>query len=348
MKTIRLSALFVISIILLNRLSAFSAEAPKTGVPVAKIGNTVLTEDDLRKEMGMSYYEAENQLYQVKKAWVDQKVKGILMAQAAKDAKLSLADWQKREIDGKMAPLTDQEIDQWAPKFGVQGSSIPASAEQYKAMKEQAKNYLTMQRRTQRENELYQQLTQQGNSLVLFFNKPEAPIISVTILSDDPSKGPKSAPVTIIEFTDFQCPYCKRSQDTIHQVLTAYGSKIRFVEKQYPLPFHNRAKPSAEAVLCAHDQGKFWEMHDKLFPSQSLESADFTRFATEVGLNVKKFESCLATGKMSARVDKDMDEAKRVGVRGTPHFFVNGRVINGAQPFEAFKAIIDEELAKKK
>lgn len=348
MKTNRLSAPFVITLLSLAIPALHAADAPKAAAPVAKIGTTVLSEDDLRKDMGMSLYEAENQLYQIKKGWVDQKAKAILMAQAAKEAGLSLAEWQKREIDKKALPPTELEIDQWTQRFSQQGSTTPPTPDQYKAMKEKAKNHLLQQRRQQRETEVYMQLTQKAGVVEVYFTKPDAPVVNVTLLPDDPSKGPKSAPVTIIEFTDFQCPYCKRSQETLNQVTKTYGDKVRIVEKQYPLPFHNRAKPAAEAALCAQEQGKFWEMHHKLFPSQTLESADFTRFATEIGLNVKKFETCVSTGKMSARVDKDADEGKRVGVRGTPHFFINGRVINGAQPFESFKTIIDEELAKKK
>lgn len=347
MKTTRLSAVFALSLAVSAPAALFATETPKTAAPVAKIGTTVLNEDDLRKDMGTTLYDVENQVYQIRKSWVDQKAKAILFAQKAKEAGLSLAEWQKREIDAKVPAPTLQEIDQMSQRYMNRQSTAPITDAEYASMKQRAKDAIINQRKMAREMEVYTQIAAAGG-VEYFFTKPEAPIINVTLLPDDPAKGPKNAPVTIIEFTDFQCPYCKRSQDTLKQVVQAYGEKVRIVEKQYPLPFHNRAKPAAEAALCAKEQGKFWEMHDKLFPSQSLEAADFTKFATEIGLNVSKFNSCMDSGKMGARVDKDLDEGKRVGVRGTPHFFVNGKVINGAQPFEAFKAIIDEELAKKK
>ncbi len=333
--------------ILAFAMGPLGAEDAKAPAPVAKIGSTILTENDLHKDQGMTVFDAENQLYEIKKNWVDSKAKPILFNQAAKDAGLSFQAWQAKEIDGKAAPLSEQELDQMTPRFAVRGSTVPPTDAQYAAMKKQAREYLIQQKRAQRENEVYQQLVQKY-PIEMFFTKPEAPHINVTYAADDPIKGAKSAPVTIIEFTDFQCPYCKRSQDTLHQVEQVYGSKVALVERQYPLPFHNRAKPAAEAALCAKDQGKFWEMHDKLFPSQSLEDADIKRFATEVGLNQKKFDQCLAEHKYGPRIEADIADGQRYGVRGTPHFFINGRPISGAQPFEAFKSAIDEELAKKK
>ncbi len=348
MKNTMVSLSLAFPILLALSQVARAEEAAKAPTPIAKIGTTILTEEDLRKDMGMSLYEAENQLYQIKKNWVDQKAKVLLMTQAAKDAKLSLQEWTKKEIDEKVTPPTQQEIDQWAPRFGVQGSTKQPTEADYTAMKEKAKQYLQQQRRSAKETEVYQRLVAQSGAVELLFAKPDAPHIDVSYTADDPVRGPKSAPITIIEFTDFQCPYCKRSQDTLKKVLEVYGDQVKIVEKQFPLSFHNRAKPAAEAVLCAKEQGKFWEMHSKVFPSQSLEDADFTRFATEIGLNMKKFNKCYTEHRMAPRIDADMAEGQRVGVRGTPHFFINGRPINGAQPFEAFKAIIDEELSKKK
>lgn len=345
MKTTR-TALSTLSLLLLTGLSLYAAESKAT-TPIAKVGDVILTEEDLKKDVGMNLYEAENALFQLKKNWVDQKARAILAQQAAKEAKLTVQAWQAKEIDSKVAVPTSQEIDQLAPRFAVRNSTTPPTEAEYARMKEQAKQALLNQRRSQQESAVFQQLAAKA-PLQLFFAQPELPKIDVSYGADDPVRGPKSAPITIIEFTDFQCPYCKRSQDTLKQVEAVYGDKVKIVEKQYPLQFHNRAKPAAEAVLCAKEQGKFWELHDKLFPSQSLEDADITRFATEVGLNMPKFQKCLADHKYAAKVEADTAEGLRYGVRGTPHFFINGRPINGAQPFEAFKTVIDQELEKLK
>ena len=351
MKITRSSVIFVACFLSFGASVLHSAEPAavpaKASTPVAKVGTVILTEEDMRKDMGMNLYEAENQLYQIKKGWVDQKVKNVLFDQAAKEAGLSRAAWQARDIEGKITPPSQQEIDQLAPRFAAQGSTVPPVGADLAKLKDQAKQYLEGQKRTQQENMVYQQLLAK-NPVDLLFTKPEAPRIDVTYAADDPVKGPKNAPVTIVEFTDFQCPFCKRSQDALRQIESVYADKVKLVARQYPLPFHNRAKPAAEAALCALEQGKFWEMRDKLFDKQELSDADFTRYAKEIGLKEKKFAACLAEHKYAARIDGDIADGQRFGVRGTPHFFINGTPISGAQPFENFKSVIDDELAKKK
>ncbi|SRR6266700_379468 len=344
MKIARLSTVFVFSVILSAVGMLRAEEAAKASAPVAKIGGTVLTEDDLRKDMGMNLYQVENQLYVTKKNWVDQKAKAIIFGQAAKEAGLNLQAWQAREIDGKITPPIQQEIDQWATRFGVQGSTVPPSDAQYKAMKEQAKQYLSQQKRAQRESELYQQLSQKS-PIELFFTKPEAPHIDVTYTKDSPIKGPKDAPVTIIEFTDFQCPWCKRSQDSVKATEQAYGNKIKFVDRMFPLTsMHPRAMPSAEAAYCAKEQGKYWEVREKLFASQTMSDADFKQFAKEEGLNEKKFDACMSSHKYASQIQGDMADGQRFGVSGTPTFFVNGLQTSFPQLQETVKS----ELEKKK
>jgi protein-disulfide isomerase len=149
-------------------------------------------------------------------------------------------------------------------------------------------------------------------------------------------------------FSDYECPYCKRGEDVVAQVMSTYGDKIRLVFRDYPLPFHANARPAAEAAKCANAQGKFWEYHDKLFANQaSLGVEDLKRYAGEVGLDQAQFDSCVGERKFQNDVQADLDAGQQVGVDGTPAFFINGRMLSGAQPFEAFKSVIDEELAAK-
>ncbi len=168
-------------------------------------------------------------------------------------------------------------------------------------------------------------------------------------VGDAPIKGPKNAPVTIVEFSDFQCPFCGRVPPTLKQLESDYGNKIRIAFRMQPLPFHDHAQLAAEAALAAHEQGKFWEMHDLLFANQQkLERADLENYAKQLGLNMDKFKSALDTGKFKGVIDKDKAEAAKVGANGTPTFFINGNRLVGAQPADAFKKMIDAELAKKK
>jgi protein-disulfide isomerase len=163
------------------------------------------------------------------------------------------------------------------------------------------------------------------------------------------SKGDKDAPIQLVEFSDFECPFCARAHPTIQQVLSAYGDKIRFVYRHYPLPNHPNAKPAAEASACALEQDRFWPFHDRLFANTSkLAGTDLKAHAASAGLDMARFTSCFESRKYKDQVERDITEAGGAGVTGTPAFFINGRPLEGAQPFEAFKRVIDEELAARK
>jgi len=179
--------------------------------------------------------------------------------------------------------------------------------------------------------------------------QPDPKAVYKVPVGDAPVKGPADALVTIVEFSDFQCPFCSRVEGTIKQVVETYGKDVRVAFKQNPLPFHNNAAIAAEASLAAHDQGKFWEMHEKLFANQNaLEREKLDGYAKELGLNAAKFKEALDNKKHKATIDADQKLARDLGASGTPSFFINGRSLRGAQPFDAFKTLIDEELAKAK
>jgi protein-disulfide isomerase len=168
-------------------------------------------------------------------------------------------------------------------------------------------------------------------------------------VGESAAKGPKDAWITIIEVSDFQCPFCKRVNETLDEVKKTYGDDVRVVFKHNPLPFHKRALPAAMAAECAKDQGKFWEMHDILFDNgRALEDKDLESYATKVGLNIGTYTKCMESKKYEKSIREDQRIASALGARGTPAFFINGRFLSGAQPFDKFKAIIDEELAKAK
>jgi len=168
------------------------------------------------------------------------------------------------------------------------------------------------------------------------------------VAGESPSKGPKGAPLQVIIFSDFQCPFCSRVEPTLTQMEKEYAGKVRFVWKNYPLPFHNNAEPAAEAAMAANAQGKFWQMHDKLFANQQqLDRAALEKYGTELGLNMGKFKADLDAAKYKSAIESETKEGQAVGVTGTPAVFINGRKISGAYPFETFKKIADEELAKK-
>ena len=161
-----------------------------------------------------------------------------------------------------------------------------------------------------------------------------------------PEKGAEDA-LAIVEFSDFQCPYCGRVTSTLKQVEEEYGDRVRIVFKHLPLAMHPKAPAAHAAAEAAHRQGKFWEMHDRIFANQAqLDPDKFAEYAQEIGLDMDAYESDLTSSEVKARIDADSREAAQLGVTGTPAFFVNGRFLSGAQPFSAFKALSDEELGR--
>jgi protein-disulfide isomerase len=178
-----------------------------------------------------------------------------------------------------------------------------------------------------------------------------APAADTTVykvtLDDAPVQGPSSALITLVEFSDYQCPFCSRANGTVEQLEKDYAGKIRVAMKQTPLSFHPHAKPAASAALAAGEQGKYWEMHSKLFGNQNaLEDQQIEGYARDLGLNMEKYKSDLASSKVDEHLKRDQAQATSLGVTGTPAFFINGRKITGAQPIENFKKIIDEEISK--
>ena len=158
--------------------------------------------------------------------------------------------------------------------------------------------------------------------------------------------GPADAPITIVEFSDYQCPFCRRWHDEVYgELLAAYPGKIRLVYRHFPLSsIHPNATSAAEAAMCAGEQDAYWPFHEKLFSSEALGNNTYLQYAQDLGLNMSSFESCLSDRKYQQAVDEDLNFAVDLGIRSTPTFFVNGLAIVGAQPLDVFQQIIDKEL----
>ena len=177
-------------------------------------------------------------------------------------------------------------------------------------------------------------------------NKQEKEKYNVDI-GDAPFKGPKDAPVTIIEFSEYQCPFCKVAEPTLEKIMETYKDKIKLVYKHNPLPNHENAFLASEAAVEAARQGKFWEMHKKLYENQqNLKMENLIKYAEEIKLDIESFKKNLNDHKHENYIRDNMKQASSVGAKGTPTFFINGRKLVGAQPFEAFKDVIEDELKR--
>lgn len=199
--------------------------------------------------------------------------------------------------------------------------------------------------------------TKAPRSVAPLGNQPEQGQVVKVSPDDDPSLGNKNAPITMIEFSDFQCPFCRAFwRDTLPQLKKEYidTGKVRLVYRDYPLSIHPGALPAAMAAECADDQGKFWEYHDKIFTEEDkggtgtvpFGAPELKKWAKDLGLDTGKFNSCLDSSKYKGEVDKDTADGNTAGVSGTPSFFINGRLLVGAQPFAQFKTVIDAALNK--
>ena len=176
---------------------------------------------------------------------------------------------------------------------------------------------------------------------------PDPNKIHTVAIGGAPAKGPETAPITIVEFSDFQCPFCARVVPTLQQVQDTYKDNVRIVWKHLPLSIHKDAVGAALAAEAARKQGKFWEFHDKLFTDRTkLGAEDLKQHAKDLQLDISRFEADLLSGEEKKRIDADVAEAVALGITGTPGIFVNGRFVAGAQPFDVFAKIIDEELTK--
>lgn len=179
-------------------------------------------------------------------------------------------------------------------------------------------------------------------------NEPEVPLADVPVVAEgDHVKGGVNAKVTLIEYSDFECPYCLRHFETMQKIAADYGDKVKIVFRHFPLSFHEEAQKAAEASECAAEQGKFWEMHDKIFEANSAKTMSVAKWKEEaksLGLDTKKFDDCLDSGKYTSKITEVMSGASAAGVEGTPATFVNGELVSGAVPYEQLKGMIDAQL----
>ncbi len=278
-------------------------------------------------------------IYEARRSAIDDIAGEKLIAMDAKARGVDAAALIDQEITSKIKTVTDADVSDWydANRSRVQGASLDQ-------VRGPIRNLLTQQRTAVAYQAFVDQLKLKTPVLVTL-EPPRQKIAT----AGSPSQGPANAPVEIVEFSDFQCPYCFRAHPTVKQVLSTYGSKVRFVYRNYPLPSHPNARPAAEAAQCANEQGQFWAYHDRLFADQSkLDDADLKASAAALGMDAAKFNACFDSHKYKDRVEADLQAGNEAGVNGTPAFFINGRMLSGAQPYEEFKKVIDEELAVKR
>jgi protein-disulfide isomerase len=325
----------------ISERSSGSTGDPKT--PVARIGGQVITAGELDKaaKAQVTRIEAEHaeQVHSAKSQALDQMIeKRLLEAQAKKDG-LTPEKVIDREVTSKLTTLSDAELHTNYDQMQARGQQLPP----FDQIKGQLANYLKDRKSGELRKAYIDKL--RGEAKVETMLPPLLPP-KIEVSAEGPAKGEDKARVTIVEFSDFQCPFCSRAEATVKELLDKYKGKVRLVYRDYPLPSHNMAQKASEAAHCAGDQGKYWQMHEKLFANQSaLAVPQLKDHAKGLGLDASKFDHCLDSGEKAKIVEASKKAGDEAGVNGTPAFFINGRLISGARPFGDFKEIIDYELS---
>ena len=306
---------------------------------VATLGGRKITLAELDKITSAQLHDLEEQRFQIRRDGLDKYINETLVKEAAGRANLTEETYLKQEVDSKIKLPSEAEV---AEFFKHNTGQLPPGAklEEYR---ERIVAFLSRQAHSERAKEVFSQL-RKDTAVEILLTPPPKPRVQVA--AEGPTRGPSEAKVTIVEFSDFECPYCRTGHDTVEKVMQKYEGKVRLTFRHFPLPFHSHARKAAEASLCAEAQGKFWPFHDLLFAEQkNLAVPQLKEHASKVGLDAAKFASCLDSGEQAKAVDVDMKAGEAAGVRGTPAFFINGIMISGAHSAEEFERLIDAELA---
>jgi protein-disulfide isomerase len=311
--------------------------ASRDGKPVAVVAGNPIYESELLQQTSGQLQQLRNQEYEIKRTALDNLVTQHLVAAEAEAQNISIADLLNREVDSKVRETTEEEIKAF---YEGQKDRINRPLEE---VKDQIAGLLKQNRGQQARQDYFALLRKKLPVTILL--EPARQNIQ-----PDPTRmrGPAAAPITIVEFSDFQCPFCLKAYPTVRAVLAKYGDKIKFSYRDFPLRnIHGQAQEAAEAARCAQDQDKFWQFHDYLFENPGdLSRARLMETAEKLSLDSAALELCLESGKHRNEIEKDYQEALQAGINGTPAFYINGIFLNGSQPASAFEQIIDSELAR--
>jgi protein-disulfide isomerase len=315
-----------------------SPQEPGEDRVMAEVDGEFITAEAVEEALGYRLYQLKQQLYRLQRQKLDELIAEKLLQRAAAGQGISVQQLLEAEVMAKVQ-VTDQEV-----KAFYQEHKDSLQAPEAVAW-EAIKRHLEHTKQAELKSQLVEGLRARAQ-VRDYLQAPARLQVDYLVVPGAPFKGPKNAPITIVEFSDFQCPFCAKAQAILREVLDAYPTQVRLVYRHFPLERHPEAKLAAEAAECAAQQGKFWEYHDQVWANASQLNRDQLRaIAEEIRLDVQVFATCLEAGKPQTRLAEDVADGREAGVRGTPTFFINGRMVEGAPPFATFKRIIDQQLA---
>lgn len=298
-------------------------------------GNRTIREMEIDETVGTQLYSLQERIYNLRKRALDNLIMQILLRDEA--SKRGITEEELR------AQLMPARLD--VKKADIDKTYTEMLSTLENMNEEEAKQRIRLDLESRLRLDAYKAAVSEIMAKANIQTYLSQPVASATRINvEGPSLGPHEAPVTIVEFSDFQCPYCKQASSIVKRVLETYGNSVRLVFKQMPLSIHPDAFKAAQASVCANEQGRFWEFHDLLFGSNDLSVEMLKKYALTLHLRMNDFESCLNSEGSSAAVRQDMQEAIRADVQGTPTFFVNGRILRGMRAAEDLKSLIDLAL----
>jgi protein-disulfide isomerase len=316
--------------------AAQSPAPPKVLPPLATVDGQAVTDEDLAPLVQSQLRPLREQEYQIKRKALDSFINQKLVEAEAKKKGLTTEKLYEQEVDSKVSTPSDQEL---AAIYAVQKEQINRPFEEVKAQLQQS----LKRAKTQQARQEYSIRLRELSKVAILLSPPRVEV------SFDPARvrGNPKARVMIVEFSDFQCPFCGQVQTTLKNVLAKHEGIVALSFRDLPVPqIHPLAEGAAEAARCAGEQGKFWEYHDLLFGEQgSLDRNGLLGKAVKLHLEAKQFEACILSEKYKPQIQQDSQEGLRAGVSGTPGFFINGVFISGAQSEATFDKIIEEQLA---
>jgi protein-disulfide isomerase len=324
-------------------LARAQAPAAPARTPAAKVGDEVIDLSEVEKPLKARLAQIEQQRFELLRQHLDQLVAERLLAQEAKRRNISVDELLKQEVAAKTPEVSEDEVTEFMTQNRAR---LPRGDEA--ELKRKVTDYLRAQAAGE-QRQAFVDLLRTKTPVTVYLEEPASS--RVPVRSDVGFvRGPADAPVVIVEFSDFQCPYCKNVVATVKQVLEKYPGKVKWIFRDFPLAqLHPDAPKAHEAARCAGAQGKFWEYHDVLFEkAPRLRPADLKQYADDLKLDAAAFGQCLDSGRFAPAVASDLAEGNDLGISGTPTFYVNGRTLVGAQPYSAFQQAIESELTKKR
>ncbi len=339
-------------------LASSTARAEDKNQPAFKINGKTTTLDELYRQDQASFYDLDKKRYDLVERLAKEQYIEYFWQQRAKETGKSVAE-AKKAYEDKNLKVSDRELQETLEKF----KDHPSLAKlERKEQERQVREYLLDRGRRDLLDNIVETGIKKGD-LVIALAQPEEPIYSVPVTADDVMRyGPEvgdtkpvsckgdDCPITIVEYSEFQCPFCSRVQPDMKRILAEFKGKIRWTVRDFPLSFHDRARPAAISAKCAAEQGKYWNMYTILFDNQrNLADADLKSYADKIGLDKGKYDKCVGNpGPVEAKIERNFQSGVALGVSGTPAYFINGRRLSGAMPYAEFKRVIDEEMAGKK